>query len=306
MTTNKNQLGFFILLIAAFFFSLIGVFSKFIGASFEPFYQAWTRGFITLVIFIGFGLVKKQYVKIEREDLKWFLINGAVASLAVAPTFYSFAFLHLGTALFIQYASIVLVSYLLGTLLLKERLTKVAVAAFLLSIIGLVLVFWGEIRLGSLVPTLAAIASGSFFSIYFVVSKKISSKYSSTEINTFGCVLIVVVNLALSLLLHENFNKHFLSIGWLANIGSGIAWVASTGLTILGFKFIEANRGSIVLLSEILFGLLFGFVLFGETLGTTALIGGLLIFISALLPNVQSIFLKENTSVEILTNDVHR
>ena len=166
--------------------------------------------------------------------------------------------------------------------------------------------FWGEIRPGSLVPTLAAIASGSFFSIYFVVSKKISSKYSSIEINTFACILIVVVNLAISLLLHENFNKHFRSIGWLANIGFGIAGFASTGLTILGFKFIEANRGSIVLLSEILFGLLFGFVLFGEALVTTALIGGLLIFISALLPKVQSIFLKENTSAEILTNDVHR
>ncbi len=299
MTANKNQQGFFILLIAAFFFSLWGVFSKFIDGSFEPFYQAWTRGFVTPVIFIGFGLVKKQFVKIEREDLKWFLIIGVVMSLAVAPTFYSLAFLHLGTALFIQYASTVIVSYLLGVLLLKERLSKVAVAAFLLSIIGLVLVFWGDIRLGNLVPTLAAVASGSFFSIYFVVSKKISSKYSSIEINTFGCVLIVVVNLAISLLLHENFNKYFLSIGWLANIGFGIAGFASTGLTILGFKFIEANRGSIVLLSEILFGLLFGFVLFGEILGTTALIGGLLIFISALLPNVQSIFLKENTSVEM-------
>jgi drug/metabolite transporter (DMT)-like permease len=299
MTTNKNQLGFFILLIAAFFFSLAGVFSKFIGASFEPFYEAWTRGFITLVIFIGFGLVKKQFVKIEKEDLKWFLIAGAAASLAVAPTFYSLAFLHLGTALFIQYASVVLVSYLLGTLLLKERLTKVAVAAFSLSIIGLMLVFWGDIRLGSLVPTLAAIASGSFFSIYFVVSKKISSKYSSIEINTFAYILIVAVNLALSLLLHENFNKNFLSIGWLANISYGIAGFASSVLTILGFKVIEANRASIVLLSEILFGLLFGFVLFGETLGTTALIGGLLILISALLPNVQGIFLKENTSIEM-------
>ncbi len=289
MPANKNKQGFFILLIAAFFWSLAGVFSKLIGASFEPFYQAWTRGCITLVIFIGFGLVKKQFVKIEREDLKWFLITGVTASLAVAPTFYSLAFLHLGTALFIQYASIVLVSYLLGTLLLKERLTKVAVAAFSLSVIGLMLVFWGDIHFGSLVPTLAAIGSGSFFSFYVVVSKKISLKYSSIEINTFAFILVVVVNLAISLLLHENFNKNFLSIGWLANISYGIAVFAGAVLTILGFKFIEANRGSIVLLSEILFGLLFGFVLFGETLGTTALIGGLLILISALLPNFQSI-----------------
>jgi drug/metabolite transporter (DMT)-like permease len=147
--------------------------------------------------------------KIKKEDLKWFLTVGVVASLAVAPTFHSLAFLNLGTALSIQYASIVLVSYLLGTLLLKERLTKVAVAAFSLAIIGLMLVFWGDIRLDSLIPTLAAIASGSFFSIYFIVSKKISSKYSSIEINTFAYILIVVVNLAFSLLLHENFNNTF-------------------------------------------------------------------------------------------------
>ena len=101
----KNNLGLFLLLTSAFFYSTYGVFSKFISTGFEPFTHAWTRSFLTLILFLIFGLAKKLYTKIKKEDIKWYLIIGIIGALAIAPTYYSLAYLNIGTALFLQYSS---------------------------------------------------------------------------------------------------------------------------------------------------------------------------------------------------------
>lgn len=285
--------GFFILLTASFFYASYGIFSKIIGSDFQPFTQSWTRGLITLVCFACFGLITKQFVKIDKADLKYFLTSGVVGSLAIGPTFYSLAFLHLGTALFIAYAATVITSYTLGKFMLKEKLNKISFAALILAFLGLVLVYRGDIYFNKLIPVLAAVASGTFFSIYFVFSKKISTKYSTIQINTFGYTLAVFINLLIAVILGERFNSNFASSAWTANIGYGIAGFFGSGLTVYGFKFIDAHKGSIILLSEIIFGVLFGLLFFKELLNATTIFGGILIMIAAVLPNIYQL-LKTN------------
>lgn len=291
-----NNRGFFILLAASFFYASYGIFSKIIGGSFQPFTQAWTRGLITLACFICFGLITKQFVKINKTDFKYFLTSGIIGSLAIGPTFYSLAFLHLGTALFIQYAATVITSYTLGRFMLKEKLNKISLMALVLALLGLALVYRGDIYFNKLIPVLAAIASGTFFSIYFVFSKKISTKYPTNQINTFGYTLAVFINLLIAIILGERFNTNFASSAWIANVGYGIAGFIGSGLTVYGFKFIDAHKGSIVLLSEIVFGVLFGLFLFNELLNATIILGGILIMIAAVLPNIYQL-LKTNKLV---------
>lgn len=280
--------GLYILLASAFFYASYGIFSKIIGGSFAPYTQAWTRSIITLICFAAFCFYKKLFVKIEREDIKWYIGTGIIGALALVPTFYSLANLNLGTALFIQYAATVITSYLLGSLFLGEKLTKISAVAFFLSFIGLFLVFWGDINFesGKTIPVLAALIAGAFFSIWFVLSKKISSKYPTAQINTYGYIFGVSINIIIALALNEPFNSNLISTEWLANIGYGVAGFAGSGLAIYGFKFIAAHTGSIILLSEIIFGALFGFFLFHEVLNLTTVFGGILIGISVLLPNI--------------------
>lgn len=283
---QNNSLGFFILLSASFFYATYGLFSKIIGNSFAPFTQAWTRGLITLICFVSFGIINKLFIKIKKEDMKWFLVVGIVGSLAVAPTFYSLAKLHLGTALFIQYGATLITSYILGVVILKEKLSVKGILSLILAFLGLTLVYWGGIYINQIIPVLAAVISGSFFSIYFSFSKKISNQYSTVQINTFGYIFTVIINLLIALMLGENFNTNFNSSAWMANIGYGIAGFIGSGLTVYGFKYITAHIGSIVLLSEILFGILFGYFLFKEVLNSTVVFGGVLIIIAILLPKI--------------------
>lgn len=286
--------GVSILLASAFFYASYGTFSKIIAGSFAPFTQAWTRGIITLLCFLVFGFYKKLFVKIRKEDIKWYFIVGVIGSLAVAPTFYSLANLNLGTALFIQYAATVIASYLLGSLFLHEKLTKISIFSLLLAFLGLFIVYWGDIyfSVNKLIPVIAACISGVFFSVWFVFSKKISLKYPTAQINTYGYIFAVVINFLIASIAKEPFNKNFTSSAWIANIGYGIVGFAGSGLSIYGFKFIEAHKGSIVLLSEILFGILFGLLLFKEILGLTTIFGGILIIVSIALPNVYKMLAK--------------
>lgn len=293
---QRKYYGLSILLASAFFYASYGVFSKIIGGAFAPFTQAWTRGIITLCCFLAFGIYKKIFVKVSKEDIKWYIVVGVIGSLAVAPTFYSLANLNIGTALFIQYAATVITSYILGSLFLKEKITKTSIISFGLAFVGLFLVYMGDIyfNIEKLVPVIAAFVSGSFFSIWFVFSKKISTKYPTVQINTYGYVFAVVINFFIASLLAEPLNKNLTSTAWLANIGYGIVGFAGSGLSVYGFKFMEAHKGSIVLLSEILFGMLFGLILFQEVLNPTTLMGGILIIVSIALPNVYAMYSKNN------------
>lgn len=285
---QNGMYGFGILLASAFFYASYGVFSKIIGSSFAPFTQAWTRGIISLICFLIFGLITKAFIKIKKEDIKWFLLIWTIGALAIAPTFYSLANLHIGTALFIQYAATVITSYLIGVLFLKEKLLRTNLLSLVIAFIGLFLVYWGDIYFNKFIPVLAAIISGSFFSIWFSFSKKISSKYPTIELNTLGYIFAVIMNLLIALVLREKFNTDFVSKAWLANIAYGVAGFLGSGLTIYGFKYIDAHKGSIVLLSEIIFGALFGIILFKELLSLTTIIGGALIIFSIALPNIKS------------------
>src|SRR5258708_2859297 len=195
--------GFLILLVSASFYASYGVFSKIIGSSFAPFTQAWTRGMVSLVCFTVFGLVTKSFIKIKKKDIKWFLLIWLVGALAIAPTFYSLANLHIGTALFIQYAATVITSHLVGVFFLNERLTKKSLISLIIAFVGLMLVYWGDLYFNKPIPVLAAIISGSFFSIWFSFSKKISSKYPTNELNTLGYIFAVILNLLIALILGE-------------------------------------------------------------------------------------------------------
>lgn len=285
---QKNLYGTTILLATAFTYASYGIFSKIISGNFAPYTQAWTRCLITLFLFLIFGFYKKIFVRIKKEDIKWYIIVGTIGSLAVAPTFYSLANLNIGTALFIQYASTVITSYILGTVFLKEKLTKVSYISLLFAFLGLYLVYKGDIHIsmGKAIPVIAACISGSFFSIWFVFSKKISSKYPTAQINTYGYIFGVIINLLIATLAKEPFNSNFVSSAWVANVGYAFAGFVGSGLSLYGFKFVEAHKGSIILLSEIIFGMLFGLLLFNELSNLITISGGFLIIFSIALPNL--------------------
>lgn len=274
------------LLTAGLAYAFYGVFSRYMGNDFGPFFQAWSRGILIVIILTIFGIYVGAFKKIDKKDYKWFLLTALGASLAISPFYIATVNLPIGTALFLFYAFYTIFSFLIGKFSFNEKLTVNKLTSLILSLIGLFLLLQANIQIYKLFYILAAGISGSIFSLFTVLSKKISQKYSGIQISWFSFLILIVINFALSVLFNDKTNYMLFSTSWLANYGYAVAQVTAALLVIKGFKYIEAQKGSIILLSEVLFAVLLGFIFFKEIPNILSLLGGFIILCAMILQSL--------------------
>jgi drug/metabolite transporter (DMT)-like permease len=282
--------GACILSICGMLYSLYSVYSRFMGGSFAPFYQLWTRA---LIIVIGLGIASiffKLNKHISRPDWKWFSIVGLTGAFGDVLFYIAVNTLPIGQALFGFFTISTISSYIWGSILYKEKLTSSKKLSIVIAIIGLVLMYWNSFARISLTPTafLAVVGAGVLVSTSFTLSKKVSSTYSFLHIalmnNIFGFVGMLIV----SMYLREAMYTNFMSFPWMINILFTLTQAATMSLIVLGFKYIEAQKGGLFLLLELVFGLLFAAMFFGEFPTTASLIGSFLLIVAMGLPMIRS------------------
>lgn len=286
MDKIKEIKGEFALFGAAFFFSLYGVWVRFISSEFSVLFQIWTRTAIPLVIFVIIGLITKQFKKIEKSDYKWFFVVALSATLMNFPYYLAVLYLPLGTAMFILYALSTIVGYILGSLMFKEKLNATKIISLGLSLVGLILLYKGSLEFVKNINLFWAILSGILYGVYFTTTKTISNKYSVIQIDSFYFLINTLVYLVIALVIHDRFYANFISISWLFNFIYIVTIMATGILVVYGFRYVEAQKGSLILLAELPFVLILGFFLFKETPGILNVIGALLILIAMVLPNL--------------------
>ena len=98
-----------------------------------------------------------------------------------------------------------------------------------------------------------------------------------------------MTHLPVSLLLKEPLVPLSLSGSWLSMFAFAGAGLVSFWLVVEGFKFVDASIGGLIGLMEVVFGVIFGMIIFGETLTISMLTGGLLILLAGMLPNLSDI-----------------
>ena len=72
-----------------------------------------------------------------------------------------------------------------------------------------------------------------------------------------------------------------------------------------GFKRVDASVVSIMGLSEVVWAVVFGAVLFGESVGISVIVGGILIIIAGLLPDVKNIIEGRKNSKTVIASGDH-
>lgn len=281
----KTELkGTILLLFTGLFYSLFGVFSRLISGSFGLFSQNWTRGILVAVICLIIGLTNKSLKRIKKQDLKWLVTAGVLMAFINPLSFLACNNLQLGTALFLLYSAIVLSSYFFSFILLKEKININKFIAVILCLIGLILILNFSVENFKLKFALSAVLSGIMYGLFTVSTKKVSRNYSSSFINFIIYVVVVLVDLPIALLLKDKLSLAIISIGWLYNILFGFNVVVTFLLLVKGFKYIEAQKGSLILLSEIVFVLIWGFILYKEVPAFTGILGGILVVLAMALP----------------------
>ena len=289
--SNKatNKKGILLLLLAAFLYSIMPVLIRFLGIQgIPPISQVALRYiFAFLSAFLYFKLVAKAKFTLPKAHIPLLLFT-AIFGYGMTTVFYTLGILNtfVSTTLFITYLYAI-IAPILGFMLLKDKVNTFNVISLLISFVALLLLFqptaYATWRIGSFFALLAAISNASY-----LISRKKLSEYRASYlmvINTFLGMLSVGI---LGVIMEYPFYSsgaimHVSMQAWLVTILFGIgnfgAWLAMTK----GFEYFHAASASIILLSELVFGVFFAFLFFHEIPTTATFIGGILIFFASIL-----------------------
>jgi drug/metabolite transporter (DMT)-like permease len=288
-TLRPSPLGYGLILLSAVLFGTYGVWSRLMGETFEPFYQTWVRSILIIVIMLPFMLVGKNFRKIDRSDWPHVGLFILFCLFTQVPLYYAFNHAPIGEVQLIFYSMFVIAAYMVGRIYLGERITKIKLVSMALAFVGLAIVFGMSVLafapLGLALAALNGVASGG----EVASSKKVSNKYSPALLIFWGWIFTLLTHLPLSLLLGETQHLPQFDTAWLWLVIFAVVNTAAFWLVIVGFKFVDASIGSLLGLSEVLFGIMFGAIIFHEPIGWSVLVGGTLIIVAAMLPDVRAI-----------------
>lgn len=273
------------LLSCGFLYALYGPLSRIVGADFAPVTQIFLRTLMQLLILLGIFLYFRNFERVERKNWKWLIIMGFCGSVTTILYIVAVTHIAMGTTMFLFYAFSTIVSYVIGKLIFFEKITKIKIISLILAIIGLLTIFSSTLIIENIIYMLLASISGLSYGIYSSFSKKVSFSYSKTQILFIISCVEIVIYLFFCLVVKENSNFNSLK-PWLYNLVYTIVVVLSMYLMVFGFKYVEAQKASILLLSELIFVIIFGVIFYQEIPTIIELIGGILILVSLIIPNI--------------------
>src|SRR3989344_93356 len=254
MTIINNKLkGSLLVAVSALFYASYGLWSKLMAGHFGEFNQAWSRALILLVVLIPYGLLTKNFKKIQRKDLKWFLVVSFSGGLNQAPYFFGFENLTIGTATLLFYLALVLGAYLIGKFFFREKFTKVKYFSLFISLIGLFIIYKFALNAGQIPAAVLTMTAGFMGASVVVFSKKISGNYSELQIICGFLIVMLFANFPLSLIFNESLPRLSFTQPWLAQTGYLLTMLLANIAAVSGFKYLEPSIGGLIGLLEIFF-----------------------------------------------------
>lgn len=285
-----NIRGSIYITISAFMFALYGVFLRQLE-HYDIFYQTYVKSFLIVLILLIIGTYQRSFKKIEQKDYGAYALVILFTVFSVAPITYAYRYLELGTASFLFYASLTIFSYIFGALYFSEKFDTIKILSFILSLMGMILVFAVKLPQGLLLPIAMCVLNGLASSGEVVFSKLISNKYTSNQITLIIFLSIAISHLFISVILGEKQDIGLITTNLYWNLLFCAASIAGMYTVIEGFKLLEPSIGAIIGLSEIVFSVLLGILLYADKISMQVFSGGILIIVAAALPNLYDLYL---------------
>jgi len=284
MRTTPSQTLYVIpgLVSAALLYGLFGIISRVIGYNIPLFYQSWIRVFVASAVLVW---TYRSWKRLPFRD--WVIVSvRAIAGLVAFLLFFiSVNAMPVSLSYFIFYGGSTVGGYLYGALLFREKTTKLRLFCLLLAGIGLALVYGVSSTTTTLGLVSLTFVSGICTATWNTLSKLVTS-YPPTQLAFLDNALSVPVDIGVSLLIGETWPAFTLSTAQTANILLGVLFAVTGILMVYGFRRLDAQIGSLIMLSEILFAIFFGFLFYHEAPSVGAAFGGILIVTAMALPEI--------------------
>jgi drug/metabolite transporter (DMT)-like permease len=286
--------GTFALLGSTFIYGFFGILSRVIGYSLPIFYQTAFRSIIATLILFFMLKIGRSWKKLDLTNLFWISVRSLFGSIAIVCFFIAVNKLPLGTVYFVFYGGSTIAGFILGAVLFNEKMTFIKTVSLLLSLVGLYMIYSLSIQADMALFALLSLTSGVCTGFWNTLSKKISSDFSSVQLSYLDNLLGGVFGIAVSLILREVWVFPAITTVWGINILFALLYVATGQLVIYGFRKIDAQTGSLIMLTEVLFGIMLGFFLYKETVSPLTFAGGALILFAIAIPEFYAMKLKKS------------
>lgn len=283
---NRFGSGVAALVILAAIYGLTAVMSRYFSLETSLFEQWYLRfglaALLTALIFYR-KIDFKKFLHLSRREFNLVLFRGFVGFVAAAGL-YALASQQekIGVVSLMQ---ILPMTAVFGVLIMHEKLTWQRALLLSMSFIGAVVVLLPKLSvgLGFGSGALLSLLSGALFALVFVLRKKQTGELNNYEL-AFGTLIVGAVgNYLLSLVVyHRAFVDvtHWSPALGLLFLGAGLLSALMSLLSSYGFEHVPAITASVILDLELVFGILFGFLIYHEVLSGYEIVGASIILAS--------------------------
>ena len=267
--SNKTK-AVFCMLISALGFTFMSVTVKYV-TGIPLFEKVFFRNLISLGV--AFFMLKKSSAPMfgRRENQLALLARSIFGLAGVVLNFYAIANLTLADSSMLGKLSPIFVT-IMACIFLKEKIDNKQVLSIIITFLGALLVIKPEFSL-EMLPSLSGIMSAASAGVAYTLLRYLKDKESPDTIIFYFSLISVVFTAPFALA--EYVQPIFTQLGLLLATGV-FASVGQFGIT-YAYKFAKATEVSIYNYSAIVFGIILGFIFFGEIPDTLSLLGGAII-----------------------------
>lgn len=262
------------MILASFLFASMGVCVKVASARYSAVEITFYRSFISLLMLSL--LVRAQGVPLATPHWRWQLIRGFVGFLAVFSYFYAITLLPLATAVTLNYTSaIFLAIYLVFD---GARLRPGMLAALILGLVGVALLLKPTWHADQLYGGLIGLGSGVIAGMAYFSVRELGARGEPETRTVFYFSLVASVGTGL-LLLFTEIHPVDLPSGLVLLAMAALATLAQLAMT-RAYSRGKTLVSAALAYSTVIFSSLFGVLIWGEALDTSAWLAISLIILS--------------------------
>lgn len=279
---KPHSLGIIQIVLSGLMFSFIGLVGKI----------AFERGILSMellgyrfvfsvvILFIYMMLFNRGLLKTSFKNI---LLFGALGiggySMMAIMFFFALESISSSLTVLLLYTYPIIVA-LIGHFFLKERISKQKAIYFVLALIGLVMLVFGEVEVRQMQGLVFGLLSAVFYSLYIVLSKVYIKETPAFTAIFYVQLASAILAVGLSF---TSFDRYFSVIKDSYGLILFFALVSTLGAMVLfmaGLKKIKSWEASILSLAEPLFGVLLSVFFLGDQLSVLKVSGGILVLIS--------------------------
>lgn len=295
---SNTSLGTSLIILSSLFYASYGIWTTLMGDFFSGYTASAIRSILVLIILIPIGLFRKQFGSLDfANNWKKLLSMVFISTLVWGLLYYSVLNAGIGVSSTVNYAAIVIGMVFFGWLLAKEKFTSDKKWSLAIGMFGLLLIFI-QTSSGSIgfMPLIAAVISGLAIAANTVIAKQLP--YNTIQTTCVFWATSVIANIPMIFILNEQLPQVGLYVEWFYLLMFAICSLLASWTLMRGLKYIDAGLAGILGLLEIVFGVMFGIILFNERIELLTILGVIIILLSSVFPYLLSLIKRKIKSNE--------